>query len=67
MKLVLEMSLNNAAYREYAPYPDEGELDREMIAKDIEYVAEQIRAGNDARMIIDINGNRVGQWRITND
>lgn len=64
MKLILEMSLNNAAYREYAEYPNEGELNREAVALDLEYVAEQIRAGNTSRAIIDANGNKVGSWRI---
>ena len=64
MKLVLEMSLENAAYRDYAEYPEEGELNREAVARDLEYVAEQIRAGNTDRAIIDINGNKVGAWKI---
>lgn len=71
MKLVLEMSLENAAYRTYpdypngfVEYPEEGELDREAVARDLEYVAEQIRAGNTDRAIIDINGNKVGAWKI---
>ena len=67
MKFILEISLNNAAYRDYAPYPEQGELNTEALASDLKYIADQIRDGSTSKAVIDINGNKVGQWRIIND
>lgn len=67
MKLVLEMDLNNAAYREYAEYPNEGELETTVVANDLRNVAEKIELGYKSGTIIDYNGNKVGTWQIEND
>lgn len=64
MKLVLEMSLENAAYHEYAEYPNEGELETTVVANDLRNVAEKIELGYRSGSIIDYNGNKVGIWRI---
>lgn len=64
MKLVLEMHLDNAAYREYAEYPNEGELETTVVANDLRNVAEKIELGYKSGNIIDYNGNKVGTWRI---
>ena len=64
MKLVLEMDLNNAAYREYAEYPNEGELETTVVANDLRNVAEKIELGYKSGNIIDYNGNKVGTWKI---
>ena len=67
MKLVLEMDLNNAAYREYAEYPNEGKLETTVVANDLRKVAEKIELGYKGGTIIDYNGNRVGTWQIEDD
>ena len=64
MKLVLEMSLENAAYHEYAEYPNEGALETTVVANDLRNVAEKIELGYRSGNIIDYNGNKVGTWRI---
>lgn len=64
MKLKIEMHLDNAAYREYAPHPETGELIPEVVAADLKKVADKIEMGYRSGNIIDINGNVVGQWII---
>ena len=64
MELKLQMNLSNAAYLDYAPYPEPGELVPEAVAADLEKVAQKIRAGETSGNIIDYNGNCVGYWEI---
>lgn len=74
MKLTVEMSLENAAYREYAGYPEEGALVEyleesalvpEVVADSVEKIAEDIRNGRTYGSIIDIYGNKVGSWKVS--
>lgn len=67
MKLELQIKLNNAAYHEYAEYPNEGPLIPEEVANNLESVANEIRNGKLSGNIHDYNGNNVGSWRINND
>ena len=64
MKLVLEMGLDNAAFREFAEYPNEGELDFPIVADSLHNVADKIERGLTSGNIIDYNGNKVGTWKI---
>lgn len=64
MELKLQMNLSNAAYRDYAPFPQEGALVPEAVAADLDKVSEAIRAGRTHGKIIDVNGNCVGSWEI---
>ena len=64
MKLTIEMNLNNAAYREYAEYPNEGALVNEAVAADVQKIATKIELGYRSGSIIDLNGNKVGTWQI---
>lgn len=67
MKLEIQMELNNAAYREYAPYPEEGALIHDEVANSLDSISSCIRCGQTEGRIHDYNGNNVGFWRISHD
>lgn len=64
MKLIVNMNLDNSAYRQYAEYPDEGALESMTVASDLHDVANKIALGYREGKIIDINGNTAGSWTI---
>lgn len=59
----LTIKTGNAAYRD-----DEGNFNRDIavaeIARQMTLVLEQLKHGYDGKGIIDINGNRVGEWEL---
>lgn len=63
MKLELEMNLDNAAFRD-----EDGSLDMESVARQIERVADAVRRGaTSSRALMDLNGNRCGRYSISED
>lgn len=58
MKFKLEFDMNNAAFDNAT----EAETSRILIV-----VGEQIEQGKTDGIVMDYNGNRVGQWSIDND
>ena len=61
--IILAMSItfttDNAAYQ-----LPEGRLDRWAIAASINEVAEDIKNGLSSGVVMDVNGNKVGPWKL---
>jgi len=53
------IKLNNAAYRD-----EYEELYEQALADNIEYISKQIAVGARTGTVMDINGNKVGNWSI---
>lgn len=61
--IILAMSItfttDNAAYQ-----LPEGGLDRWAIADSVNKVAEDIKSGLSSGVVMDVNGNKVGAWKL---
>lgn len=61
--IILAMSItfttDNAAYQS-----PEGGLDRLAIADSVNKVAEDIKSGLSSGVVMDVNGNKVGAWKL---
>jgi len=62
MKLVIEMNLDNAAFRD-----DGGGLDMESVARHLDRVADKIRSGSASAAVMDVNGNKCGTYEISGE
>ena len=56
-KLIIELHLDNAAYRDI-----DGNIDYQAVQEQLILVAEDIGDGNSGQHITDINGNNSGQY-----
>lgn len=57
---VLKMRTANAAFTEYGdPAPE--------VARLLRATADRVEAGHDEGRLRDVNGNRVGEWELTED
>ena len=55
----ITFTTDNAAYQS-----PEGGLDRWAIAASINEVAEDIKSGLSSGVVMDVNGNKVGAWKL---
>ena len=55
MKLIIEITLDNEAYRH-----GEGEL-----TENLENIIKKLNWGDDTGIVFDSNGNKTGEWSIT--
>ena len=60
MKLTLEINMDNAAFGEDYDNPEW----QPEAARILRKVADRIESGSDGGGIVDINGNKVGEWGI---
>ena len=51
----IEFTTSNAAFDEYGDYE---------VARILEDIAEKVKAGRSGGVIMDINGNRIGEWEL---
>ncbi len=59
-KLTIRFSLENAAFRH-----EDDSLNYFEISRALQKIAKQIENGSDGGSVRDINGNTVGEWKIT--
>ena len=52
----IEFSTDNAAFDEYGVYEETNRI--------LKVIAEYIRIGCDCGSIMDINGNKIGEWSL---
>lgn len=57
--MTINFTTDNAAYQ-----GPEGGIDRWAIAASINEVAEDIKNGLSSGIVMDINGNKVGTWKL---
>lgn len=55
----ITFTTDNAAYQS-----PEGGLDRLAIADSVNKVAEDIKSGLSSGVVMDVNGNKVGAWKL---
>lgn len=55
----ITFTTDNAAYQ-----LPEGGLDRWAIADSVNKVAEDIKSGLSSGVVMDVNGNKVGAWKL---
>ncbi len=62
VKLSITFALDNAALQH-----EDGALDRDQVADQVEQIAYEIRGTDTEGTIRDYNGNTCGKWEITED
>jgi len=57
----ITFATDNDAYRDPA---DARMLDRYGVAETIREIAEAVEGGRESGVVMDVNGNRVGEWSL---
>ena len=63
MKFTLEIELGNDAMQTYADI--QGSIDHTLTAVCFTAGADPITEVDDGGILVDVNGNRVGEWEVT--
>jgi hypothetical protein len=61
----IEFSTDNAAFKdEYADKMSNDMITRDEVARILSTIITRIRCGDDHGPIMDINGNKIGEWSL---